>query len=137
MFIPNSKHLLHSVLLDTPNWRATILQFWKTSNSLSISSLDITCLGLAIAGSSRTECCVPWISRIRLSTDWLQYHWKSKSKTTVSMPAKSCWNRFFRSTTNFSIFTAYSNLLYQYSSKLKSLVKRADCLTTSNSAGSY
>ena len=69
MFIPNSKRLLRNVLLDTPNWRATIFQFWKTSNSLLISSLDITFLGLQIAASSQTGCCVPWISRIRLSTD--------------------------------------------------------------------
>ena len=79
MFIPNSKRLLSNVLLDTPNWRATVFQFWKTSNSLSISSLDITYLGLPIATSSWTGCCVPWISRIRLSTYRL-LNWASRKR---------------------------------------------------------
>ena len=59
-----------------------------------------------------------------------------KIKTTVLMPAKSCWNSSTLSTTTFSTFAAYSNLLYQYSSKLRSFGKRTDCLTTSNSEGS-
>ena len=64
MFIPNLKRLLRSVLLDTPKCRAAIFQFWKTSNSLSISSLDIIFLSLPIVPSSWTGYCVPWISRI-------------------------------------------------------------------------